>query len=695
MSSSLIGRKLGKYEIVELVGQGGMATVYKGYQADIDRYVAIKVLPPHPGLDQQFIERFRLEARTVARLQHPHILPLYDYGVQDDILYLVTAFVEGGSLNERIHRGRMSPGEIARLLRQMASALDFAHRQGIIHRDIKPDNVLVDREGHVLLADFGIAKIAEGEARLTVTGGLVGTPAYMSPEQGRGETVTGSADIYSLGVVVYEMLTGRQPYTASTPMQVVLKHMTEPVPSVRAEIAGLPPTLEPIMQRVLAKDPDSRYRTAMSFAEDFERAIQGAMDTKPAVADVVPTTVPGALPPVNPNLTPPPTTVIVQERGYSPLVLLGGFGIIALLVVVVVVLVLNSQREAPPTGLPPAPPATLRATQAAGVLPPPPAQTFGRASYTTTNALGDTLTLSVLNVKPPPAGRVYAAWLKNTATGDTMLLGELAVDALGSGALAPYIDPDGRPLFTLYNAIAITEEPRMAEMPTGAIVYSASVPPELMGMLTEILLQSKDGFPAGAAVSGYGGDGDQDSDQKGSLLDGALLEAQTAAQHAGFAAASSNIGGMHAHSEHTINILNGGAVDYDGNGRGENPGRGVGVVRFLDLIDAQLDAVAGGPETPRSLQSDLEFIRACTQNARLWIGEIGALDQAIIAASDITQVADQAARAVELAATIINGTDANGSGQVEPFEGECGLEQIRTFGALVASLNLTEGNVLE
>ncbi|GIL14018.1 MAG: hypothetical protein BroJett038_27380 [Chloroflexota bacterium] len=697
MSSSLIGRKLGKYEIVELVGQGGMATVYKGYQGDIDRYVAVKVLPPHPGLDQHFIERFRLEARTVARLQHPHILPLYDYGVQDDILYLVTAYVEGGSLNERIHRGKMPPGEAARLLRQMASALDFAHRQGIIHRDIKPDNVLVDREGHVLLADFGIAKLAEGEARLTVTGGLVGTPAYMSPEQGRGETVTGSADIYSLGVVVYEMLTGKQPFTASTPMQVVLKHMTEPVPSVRAESAGLPPSLEPVMQRVLAKDPESRYRTAMAFAEDFERAIQGAVDTKPAVAEGVPTTTPGALPPINPNLTPPPTTVIVQERGYSPLVLLGGFGIIALLVVVVVVLVLNSQRDAPPS-LPPPPTDAVRVTQAA-VVPPPPAQTFGRASYTTTDSLGDTLTLTVQNVKPPAAGRVYAAWLKNTVTGDTMLLGELAVDALGSGALAPYIDPDGRPLFALYNAIAITDEPRMAETPTGAVVYSASVPPELMDALTEILLRSEDGFAAGAAVSSYGGGGQdsggQDSGAKGSLLDGALIEAQTAAQHAGFAAGSNNIGGMHTHTEHTINILNGTTVDYNRSGRGENPGRGVGVVRFLDLIEAQLDAVADAPAASRSLQSDLEFIRACTQNVRQWIGEITALDEAVLAASDVAEVADEAARAVELAETIIGGVDLNGSGQVEPFEGECGLEQIRTFGALVSTLNLTEGNVLE
>ena len=159
MTSSLIGRRLGKYEIIELLGQGGMATVYKGYQADIDRFVAIKVLPPHPGQNSSFIDRFRLEARTIAQLQHPHILPMHDYGTEKDILYLVMAYVSGGSLKERIARGPLPLSEVEVLLRQIASAMDYAHRHGVLHRDIKPDNVLIDSEGHALLADFGVAKI--------------------------------------------------------------------------------------------------------------------------------------------------------------------------------------------------------------------------------------------------------------------------------------------------------------------------------------------------------------------------------------------------------------------------------------------------------------------------------------------------------------------------------------------------------
>ena len=282
MAASLVGRKLGMYQITELLGQGGMATVYKGYREDIDRYVAVKVLPPHPGLDHQFVDRFKLEARTIARLQHPHILPLYDYGVEDDIIYLVMAYVAGGSLADMMDKGRIPLPEIERVLRQVAGALDYAHRQGVIHRDIKPDNILLDNDGNVLLADFGIVKIVSGESStntnpaLTQTGGLVGTPAYMSPEQGSGlSDITTRADQYSLGVVVYEMLTGEPPYTADTPMQVVIKHITEPVPNPSNVNKNLSPEMESVIQRVLAKRPDDRYGTVTEFADDFARATRG------------------------------------------------------------------------------------------------------------------------------------------------------------------------------------------------------------------------------------------------------------------------------------------------------------------------------------------------------------------------------------------------------------------------------------
>src|SRR5262245_496951 len=174
---------LGKYDIVGLLGQGGIAVVYKGYHREIDRYLAIKVLRPHYRLDPAFVERFKLEARVIARLQHPHIVPLYDYGSQDDVWFLATAYIQGGSLADLIAPGPMPLPHIEKILRQIASALDYAHRNGVIHRDIKPSNILIDSEGHALLADFGIVKIAGTGTTLTGTGSVLGTPAYISPEQ--------------------------------------------------------------------------------------------------------------------------------------------------------------------------------------------------------------------------------------------------------------------------------------------------------------------------------------------------------------------------------------------------------------------------------------------------------------------------------------------------------------------------------
>ena len=274
-SNSLIGRTLGKYLIQKLIGQGGMATVYLGYQSDIDRSVAIKVLPPHPGQDPQFADRFQYEARTIARLQHPHILSIFDFGIEDNILYLVMPYVQGGSLRE-IMREPIPAEQVDKLLLPIASALDYAHRQGVIHRDIKPDNILLDESGHPILSDFGIAKLVESNAQFTASGGFLGTPAYMAPEQGRGmANIDGRADIYALGVVVYEMLTGRHPYTAETPMMVMFKHVSDPVPSLLTVDPKASPIVDKALRKALAKEPDSRFSTAMAFSQAFTAALSG------------------------------------------------------------------------------------------------------------------------------------------------------------------------------------------------------------------------------------------------------------------------------------------------------------------------------------------------------------------------------------------------------------------------------------
>ncbi len=186
---------LGKYEIIGLLGQGGNAVVYKGYHREIDRFLAIKVLRPDYRIDPKFVERFKLEARVIARLQHPHIVPLYDYGNENDVWFLATAYIQGGALDTVIENGAMPLRQVDKILREVVSALDYAHRNGVIHRDMKPSNILLDTEGHALLADFGIVKIAGTGTTLTGTGNVLGTPAYIAPEQGQGHPIDYRADI--------------------------------------------------------------------------------------------------------------------------------------------------------------------------------------------------------------------------------------------------------------------------------------------------------------------------------------------------------------------------------------------------------------------------------------------------------------------------------------------------------------------
>jgi ligand-binding sensor domain-containing protein/tRNA A-37 threonylcarbamoyl transferase component Bud32 len=282
-----IGRQLGAYQIVEQIGQGGMATVFKAYQPSMDRYVAIKILPSHLTQDESFVGRFTQEAHTLARLEHPHILPVHDYGEQEGTTYLVMRYVRAGTLKDLIARdGPMGFEEVARILSEVGSALEYAHSKGVVHRDIKLSNVLVDETGFTLLTDFGIAKLMAETAQFTASGGIIGTPAYMSPEQGMGRPVDHRCDIYSLGVMLYELVTGRVPFEAETPLAVLLKHINDPLPLPRQLRPDLPEAVERVILKAMAKVPDDRYQSAQAMAN----ALKEAVASRPP--DVVPPSLP-------------------------------------------------------------------------------------------------------------------------------------------------------------------------------------------------------------------------------------------------------------------------------------------------------------------------------------------------------------------------------------------------------------------
>ena len=259
----LIGKSLGRYHILEQLGEGGMATVYKAFDTRLERDVAVKVIRVDqfaPAVLDRILKRFEREAKALARLTHPNIVHVNDFGDQDGIPYLVMDYLSGGTLKNRL--GNPMPWEqVFHLLSPIVDALGYAHSQGIIHRDLKPSNILLTEKGQPLLTDFGIAKILELEDGQTLTGtGMgVGTPEYMAPEQGLGKDVDARADIYALGVMLYEMITGRKPYTADTPMAVLFKHMTDPLPRPSIYIPKLPKKVEQILLKALAKKPENRY----------------------------------------------------------------------------------------------------------------------------------------------------------------------------------------------------------------------------------------------------------------------------------------------------------------------------------------------------------------------------------------------------------------------------------------------------
>ncbi|MEZ0396945.1 MAG: protein kinase [Anaerolineales bacterium] len=307
-----VGEMVGPYRIIQQLGQGGMATVYKAYHAALDRYVAIKVLHPAFTEDPNFLARFQREARVVAKLEHPNIVPIYDYAEHEGRPYLVMKFIEGETLKARLARGRVQADEVARIVEAVGAALSYAHKGGILHRDIKPSNVLLGDDGQIYLADFGLARIAQaGESTLT-SDMIVGTPQYISPEQAMGKKdLDEGTDIYSLGVMLYELVVGRVPFSADTPFSIIHDHIYSPLPLPTQLNPGVPEDVERVLLKALAKERSDRYA-------DVRALVTAFLDAWADVAAEAPATpLPTVVPPETvvrtssqpPDQTRPPATV--------------------------------------------------------------------------------------------------------------------------------------------------------------------------------------------------------------------------------------------------------------------------------------------------------------------------------------------------------------------------------------------------
>jgi tRNA A-37 threonylcarbamoyl transferase component Bud32 len=304
MTDEFIGKSVNGYDILSLIGQGGMARVYLARQQSMDRQVALKVLPQQFVNDDTYLQRFNREVQIVSQLEHRNIVPVYDYGQYNSQPYIVMRYMPAGSVDDLLTHGALAPEALLSILAQIAPALDYAHSKGVLHRDLKPSNILMDEAQGAYITDFGIARLSHSKGATITTQGVVGTPSYMSPEQAQGRELDGRSDVYSLGVMLFEMATGRRPFESETPYSIAVMQVTTPPPSPRAINPRLSLSLESVILKALSKQPEARYQTAQELYEAVKRAVETpSLAPAPITLPAEPTPAPQ---PIVPNITPHP-----------------------------------------------------------------------------------------------------------------------------------------------------------------------------------------------------------------------------------------------------------------------------------------------------------------------------------------------------------------------------------------------------
>jgi serine/threonine protein kinase len=474
--SAYVGRSLGRYRLEELLGQGGMAEVHRATDTKLARTVAVKVILAAHAIKGDFLERFLREARMVASLEHPNILPVYDFGEDNGVPFIVMPYLSGGSLRERLRAGAAPLPLASAWITQLADALDAAHAAGVLHRDVKPANVLVGKNDRLFLADFGIAKLLESQSGLTATGVVVGTPIYMAPEQAQGRPATPATDRYALAVVAYEILCGRPPFDGDNALSLMHQHVSTPPPPLSARVGGLPAGLDAVLSQALAKDPAARPPTCRALADAVavfapagitpppSLASRGALPgstTSPTILSTPeprPVTVAPGTTPWAPPSTPPPVrlsdarpsltsdaTVLMSSRGTARRALFVGAVALAVLAGAWWWVAAKRSRESVP---PAAPPAVSTAPAAVPVAPTAPAASASEpAALTVVERAEKTPEPTAVARKTDPRARKLADEEKRIADLEARVKeAEAAAKAAQSAAAArPPIPPEPNP----------------------------------------------------------------------------------------------------------------------------------------------------------------------------------------------------------------------------------------------------------
>jgi tRNA A-37 threonylcarbamoyl transferase component Bud32 len=669
-----IGKTIGKVRIEKYLARGGMAEVYLGTHLTLDRPVAVKFMHNFIEEDPDLLMRFQREAKVVAGLRHPNIVQLFDFDTFDGHPYIVMEYLKGPSLAAYLRalheRNELLPvREVARLLKSLSSALDYAHEQGVIHRDIKPGNILLHSKANdipldstltddtdAVLTDFGLVRIVHS-ATQTASGMVSGTPAYMSPEQARGDKVDYRTDIYSLGVVLYEMLAGRVPFEGDSTMAVIFKHINEPPPS----IDGIAAPVQAVIDRALAKDPEKRYQSALEMATDFHRTIGLNVEAETMMASL-PQTVVAASAPQKRNPARGPLLIggIVLVCACLSLLLLGGVGFSAFS--------LFSSTSV-----------TTKTPTATGVLPTPTVEALMPMTMPEQNSIGvlrfqdgtaalDQVTISA-KLETLADGKQYEAWLLSDTGEKRRSLGVLKQDSSGKFALT-YVDAQSRNQLDGFGSMEITVEPNPDNNPnsSGQVAYSSAIPP---GSLMHIrhLLVGIDETPnhIGMAV--------------GMVNDAKLIKKSADAMLDAFT--TNNPKDIRTSAEEIINLIVGKQEptlykDWNGNGKINDPGDGYGLLLNGDqagyvggVID-HVELAAAAADSTADIRAHSGHVVISAQNVSDWATQLREIAIRIAKAKS-GEVAEADVRsAVALANQMLNGIDINGNETIDPIAGEGG-----------------------
>lgn len=656
-----IGRTLGRVRVESLVARGGIAEVYLGTHTTLQREVAVKILRNAFEDEPHVRERFELEARAVAQLRHPNIVQVYDFDTIDGQPYIIMEYVQGPSLSRYLSvfhgvNSRLDLPLVGRLLTGIASALQYAHESGVVHRDVKPGNILLTSRslqivpGQTLpldfepvLTDFGLVRILNS-SRHTTIGATAGTPAYMSPEQAMGLATDGRTDIYSLGIVLYELLSGNVPFDGETTMSILLKQINE----APAPIPGLHPSLQAVLDRALAKMVDDRFETPEEFAEAFDTALKGAAD-----ADTVLTVtrVSKAAPEKKPTSAPP--------RIFWRAAILAGFLIALVGAAAFFRGAFPLTGAETPTSAPPSDTPTLFAAVSLGPT--------GVLQFHDGNGVLDQATLIAQAMPAPPAGSQYEIWLVN---GERRLsLGTLSVDGGGRGSLT-FDNPQKKNLLAEYGAVEVTVQSGNSSDANRSerVAYFYALPESGLMYLRGLMVS----FPTTPGEVG--------------LIHGLAENAHQLEQAAREMLSNHESGNetkARKNAEAMLNLLAGdqsqGYKDWDGDEQINDPGDGYGFLLngdhlgYIQAVYSHADYAINASGASRNIIVNGENAKLCTQNLARWAPELQDQLLTIFNAESLSEADAAIQRSALLADQIWNGIDLNENGTVEPAAGECGV----------------------